>query len=60
MASFYKSSFKREVINQFTEIGYKVNTMMLNFQDFGVPKSIERLYIFLGNQIVFYTQLIIF
>ena len=44
MATLYKGSVKREIINKFTRIGYKVNTMILNSQDFGVPQSRERLF----------------
>ena len=44
MATLYGGKIREEVINEFTDLGYKVSSMILNAKNFGVPQSRERLF----------------
>ena len=44
MASLYKGKVKEDIVKQFSSLGYKVSTKILNSKDFGVPQSRERLF----------------
>ena len=44
MATLYKGQVKQDIVQEFTNLGYKVTTKILNSRDFGVPQSRERLF----------------
>ena len=44
MATLYNGRVKEDIVDQFTKLGYKVSTKILNAKDFGVPQSRERLF----------------
>ena len=44
MATLYNGRVKEDIVKEFTKLGYKVATKILNSKDFGVPQSRERLF----------------
>ena len=44
MATLYKGQVKEDIVREFSKLGYKVVTKILNSKDFGVPQSRERLF----------------
>ena len=44
MATLYNGQVKDDIVQEFTKLGYKVTTKVLNSRDFGVPQSRERLF----------------
>ena len=44
MATLYNGKVKEDIVQEFTKLGYKVTTKILNSKDFGVPQSRERLF----------------
>ena len=44
MATLYKGQVKEDIVQEFSKLGYKVVTKILNSRDFGVPQSRERLF----------------
>ena len=44
MATLYKGKVKEDIVEQFSSLGYKVSTKILNSKNFGVPQSRERLF----------------
>lgn len=52
MATLYGGKVKEEIVEEFTKLGYEINTKILNSRDFGVPQSRERLfYVGLKNKL---------
>lgn len=44
MATLYKGKVMEDIVNEFSNLGYKVVTKILNSKDFGVPQSRDRLF----------------
>ena len=44
MATLYNGQYKNNIINEMSDLGYKVNTKILNAINYGVPQSRERLF----------------
>jgi DNA (cytosine-5)-methyltransferase 1 len=44
MATLYNGKVKEDIIEEFSKLGYKISTKILNSRDFGVPQSRERLF----------------
>ena len=44
MATLYNGKVKEDIVQEFTKLGYKVTTKILNSRGFGVPQSRERLF----------------
>ena len=44
MATLYNGKVREDIVNQFSSLGYKVSTQILNSKNFGVPQSRERLF----------------
>ena len=39
MATLYNGKVKQDIVEQFSNLGYKVSTRILNSKEFGVPQS---------------------
>lgn len=44
MATLYGGKVKEDIVKEFSDLGYKTSTKILNSKDFGVPQSRERLF----------------
>lgn len=44
MATLYQGQVMKSIVGDFTSLGYKVSTKVLNAKDYGVPQSRERLF----------------
>lgn len=44
LASLYKGKAKEEILNSFTELGYRVNFQVLHATDYGAPQMRRRLF----------------
>lgn len=47
LASLFKGAIKEDIINRFTEMGYRVNHQIVNAADYGVPQNRRRI-VFIG------------
>ena len=53
MATLYGGKIKEDIVDEFSSLGYKVSTKVLDSKDFGVPQSRERLF-YVGSKNEFF------